>query len=48
MTAEERIQQVIGQQAFQIAILQNELEKAQGRIKELECQPALPASTRKK
>jgi hypothetical protein len=36
MTLEERLQQMIGQQAFTIAVLQTELEKAQKRILELD------------
>lgn len=36
MTAEQRVQQVIGQQAFQIALLQSEIEKRDQRIAELE------------
>lgn len=36
MTPEERIQRVIGQQAFQIALLQSEIEKRDARIAELE------------
>lgn len=34
MTVEERLQQTIGAQAFQIAILQTELEKTQAQLAE--------------
>lgn len=39
MTFEERLQQMLGAQAFQIAALSIELEKAQKRIAELEKPP---------
>lgn len=38
MTVEDRLQQMIGAQAFQIAILQTELEKAQAQLAEVEKQ----------
>lgn len=43
MTVEERLQQMIGAQAFQIAILQTEIEKVQAEKAELEKQKAVEA-----
>lgn len=36
MTLEERVQQLLGQQAFNILVLQTDLEKLQVRIAKLE------------
>lgn len=44
MTVEQRLQLLIGQQAFQIAVLSAELEKTQAELTELkEAEPAKPA-----